>query len=101
MTRVLLPLILVLSLILPSCRERRRERRRVAEPNVENTQTPETPIVHVDDPADAEETTGFLDASSPILPGDIAAHDEKPPQIVVSFLSWEEGAVLTISFWRT
>ena len=83
MTRVLLPLILVLSLILPSCRERRRERRRVAEPNVEKTQTPETTVVPVDPPDDAEEKTGFLDASSPILPGDIAAHDEKPPQIDV------------------
>ncbi|MGN0910619.1 MAG: hypothetical protein ACI4NV_04250 [Thermoguttaceae bacterium] len=81
MTRVLLPLLLVLSLMLPSCRDRRRERRRVAEQNVENTQTSEITVVPND--ADAEETTGFLDASYRLLPDDNAAPDEKAPQVDV------------------
>ena len=83
MPRVLLTLLIVLSLILPSCRERRRERRRAAEQNVEKTQTPETTVVPVDPPDDAEEKTGFLDASAPFLPEDIAARDENAPRVDV------------------
>ncbi|MGN0931095.1 MAG: hypothetical protein ACI4NP_05250 [Thermoguttaceae bacterium] len=79
MPRVLLPLLLVLSLLLPSCRDKRRERRRAAQPNVEKTQAPETTVAPVDD--DAEETTGFLDAPYLFLPADNAAHVEKSPQI--------------------
>ncbi len=79
MPRVLLPLILVLSLLLPSCRDRRRERRSTPRQNTETPQTPETTVVPLDD--DAAETTGFLDSSFFSLPSDKVATAENPSQV--------------------